>query len=202
MTLLANSFPLDWPIQYPRTLHPLRSDFKTNFTKARDEIYKELRLMKVHVLNSVISTNCAISKKTGLPSSPSAQPKDPGVSVYFVKKETTHVLCCDKWDRIEDNMHAIALTIEAMRGMERWGVTEMLERAISGFKMIEAPKRQHDDKEWFEILGVNPNDSIENIEQIYRLRMKKAHPDAGGSHELTSKLNYAISIARILRKVA
>ncbi len=35
-----------------------------------------------------------------------------------------------------DNIQAIRKTIEAMRGLERWGVSDMLQRTFSGFKAL------------------------------------------------------------------
>jgi hypothetical protein len=195
-------FPLSWPVEYPRTLLRRRSDFKTDFVRARMEILIELRRMGVAIAGIEISTNCPVIKKTGLPGVVRPQLSDPGVAVYFQRKNKPYVLACDKWDRIEDNMHAIALTTKAMRGMERWGVTQMLERAISGFEMIEAPKPYSFNQEWFEVLGVSPSDPLEKIEQAYKRQIKQVHPDLGGSHELSARLNWALGFARSLRKAA
>ncbi len=43
----------------------------------------------------------------------------------------------------------------------------------------------------FEVLGVSPNASPEEIDKAYRTKAKKAHPDAGGSHAQMKNLNNA-----------
>jgi len=44
-----------------------------------------------------------------------------------------YVLACDLFNEVRLNMHAIALTIQAMRQIERCGASSMLERAFRGF---------------------------------------------------------------------
>jgi hypothetical protein len=40
---------------------------------------------------------------------------------------------CDRWDSVADNVQAIRKTIEALRGIERWGTGDMVQRAFAGF---------------------------------------------------------------------
>jgi hypothetical protein len=63
-------------------------------------------------------------------------PDDPGVAVYFELNGRSQVFACDKWDRVEDNLQAIRKTIEAIRGIERWGSSEMLNRIYKGFQAL------------------------------------------------------------------
>lgn len=44
-----------------------------------------------------------------------------------------YVLACDLFREVRLNMHAIGLTVEAMRQIERCGASSMLERAFRGF---------------------------------------------------------------------
>lgn len=44
-------------------------------------------------------------------------------------------LACDKFDAVRLNFHAIGLTIESLRQIDRCGATTMLERAFRGFQM-------------------------------------------------------------------
>ncbi len=45
-------------------------------------------------------------------------------------------MACDKWDRIEHNIWASYLSIEAIRGLDRWGGSEFLDGLFSGFKAL------------------------------------------------------------------
>ena len=69
----------------------------------------------------MISTNLKL-RLDGLPRSDQATPADPGVAVYFELDGKTIVLACDKWNRVADNIYAIAKHVDALRGQDRWGV--------------------------------------------------------------------------------
>lgn len=49
-------------------------------------------------------------------------------------EEHEYVLACDLFTEVRLNMHAIGLTIIAMRQIERCGASSMLERAFRGFR--------------------------------------------------------------------
>lgn len=49
------------------------------------------------------------------------------------RSDHEYVLACDLFNEVRLNMHAIALTVEAMRQIERCGASSMLERAFRGF---------------------------------------------------------------------
>jgi hypothetical protein len=61
--------------------------------------------------------------------------RDAGKAFYEGKRGMEHeyVLACDLFVEVRLNMHAIGLTIEAMRQIERCGASSMLERAFRGF---------------------------------------------------------------------
>jgi len=141
----------------------------------------------------VISSNLPL-RRDGLPYAGQAEPRDPGVAVYFQWKGKSLVLASDRWDRVGDNFRAIEKAIEAMRGLDRWGVSEMLDRAFSGFAALPEPSRPR--STCWEVLGVDQRDSLDVIETMYRAKTKRAHPDLGGSHDEMARLNRAIEEAR------
>lgn len=132
----------------------------------------------------VISTNIAL-RQDGLPYSNRRPPDDKGVAVYFTHKGKQMCFACDRWDKVEDNIYAIAKSIDALRGIERWGSGSMVEQAFTGFVALPAPKNPH------EILGVKPGASEAEIDAAYREKAKTAHPDRGGSAEAMQELNAA-----------
>lgn len=190
-TVAAEAFPLAWPAGFQRTTYRRRAVFKTPFATARDGILHELRLMGATL--PVISSNVPL-RRDGIPYAGQAQPSDPGIAVYFMRKGQQRVIACDKWDRVEDNMHAIHLTIQAMRGLDRWGCSDILDRTFQGFTALPAPGAA--DAPWFEVLGVDQRDSLDVIETMWRAKAKRCHPDAGGSHAAMSRLNKAMEDAR------
>jgi hypothetical protein len=56
---------------------------------------------------------------------------DSGAAVYFTRKGRDQCIACDKWDSVRDNLHAIGKTIEALRGIDRWGTGEMVDAAFA-----------------------------------------------------------------------
>ena len=63
----------------------------------------------------VISTNAEL-RQDGFPYSNRRAPEDVGVAVYFTLEGRPYVLPCDKWERVADNLAAIAKHVEAKRG--------------------------------------------------------------------------------------
>jgi hypothetical protein len=68
--------------------------------------------------------------------------RDIGKDFYNGVRRADHeyVLACDLFNEVRLNMHAIGLTVEAMRQIERCGASSMLERAFRGF-MAALPAR-------------------------------------------------------------
>ncbi|WP_435017462.1 J domain-containing protein [Tundrisphaera sp. TA3] len=128
---MTEAYPLQWPAGKPRKQHPERSKFGDRSIDAATTILRE-ELRRLGAGNMVLSSNLRL-KNDGLPYSKQAQPRDQGVAVYFTHKKQPMCFACDRWDRIQDNNYAIAMTIEALRGIERWGSGSMVEQAFTGF---------------------------------------------------------------------
>lgn len=127
--------------------------------------------------------------------------KVPGCAVYFQFKGKPLAIACDKFTKLEQNMRAIALTIEAIRGIERWGSSELMERSFAGFAELPSSGSSGNGKAWFEILGVLETASLDTISLAYRALAKKYHPDTeGGSEAKMKELNAAMDEAREAKK--
>lgn len=174
---MIEAYPLCWPAGQPRTNYPLRARFKISFAGARDSVISQVR--KLGGSQIIISTNIPL-KKDGFPYASYKTPTDQGVAVYFIYDREQMVFACDKWKDLSDNMQAIAKSIEAIRGLDRWGVSEMLKRAFTGFKSLPVTTIKRD---WNEVLGVEPRASWGEIVEAWKKKIKEAHPDVGGSHE-------------------
>lgn len=166
-------YPLQWPVGYPRTKYPARSKFRETFASGRYNIKRELELLGAK--DVFISTNVPI-RNDGFPFASYKMPEDKGVAVYFTLFNNQCVFACDKWDKIEHNMKAVMLTIEALRGIDRWGVSEMLKRSFTGFKALPASAASTY-KAWWEVLMVSQFSSEEVIKSAYRSLAKQFHPD-------------------------
>lgn len=191
----VDAYPLQWPAAWPRTkMRQRNSQFKMSDGAMIDHLYDELdRLGATQV---VVSSNVQ-TRMDGRPLSKQRVLDDPGVAVYFKLKGHEQCIPCDKWDRPTDNLHAVGLAIQAIRGFERWGTGQMVDAAFRGFTAlppggdvaspIYAPRSQ----EWHEVLEVSKGASKETIKAVFLSKASRAHPDKGGSTEEFIRLQKA-----------
>jgi hypothetical protein len=182
MNSMIEAFPLCWPIGYPRTKYATGSRFRgSTFDQARKGVINEIK--RLGGTSVIVSTNLPL-RNDGNPYASAPQPEDRGVAVYFTYKNNQVVFACDKWNQIGDNMKAIEKAISAIRGLERWGVSDMLNRAFSGFKALPENANASSNKDCYAVLGIPKTATADQIRAAYREKVKTAHPDNGGSNEL------------------
>jgi hypothetical protein len=190
------AFPLQWPSGWKRAMWRQRATFgqqgargwkeALTVAKARQRLSDELdRLGASYV---TLSTNLEL-RLDGQPRSGAPEPRDPGAAVYFRLNGKDIALACDKWDRVADNIAALAKHIEAMRGMDRWGVGTAAQ-AFAGYEALPAPEGK---RSWREVLGFSPtaHPDVAGVDIAYRAKAAALHPDKGGSHEKMAELNAA-----------
>lgn len=175
--------PLTWPTGWPRTRTPERSRFgkwnaPVSIARATEEVLEELRRMGFPDFSVIISTNLRL-RQDGLPYSNQRQPDDKGAAVWWKDGKEQYVIALDKYDRIGDNLHAIAKTIEAMRGIERWGGGEILSRTFTGFTALPWPDSANANH-WRQVLDYY-GDSLSDAKDAYLFIRSQAHPDKGGT---------------------
>lgn len=171
-----SAYPLTWPAGWKRTpWHQVgTSQFgKHTLHECTYKILAEVRLLGG--TQCILSTNVRL-RLDGLPYSNQRQPDDKGIAVYFHYRKKPIVFACDRWRTVEDNLWAVAKHIEALRGQERWGVGN-LEQAFTGYVALPAPVQ------WWDVLGVSPQATEDDVRAAYRQLAKVHHPDAGGTHE-------------------
>lgn len=180
---MSQAYPLQWPAGAPRCKRPASSAFgEVTIHRATHELLWEIERMGGSL--PVVSTNLEL-RNDGLPYSKQRAVEDHGVAVYFTRRGHQLVFACDRWDRIEHNMRAITKTIDAMRGIERWGSADLMERAFSGFEALPAPEQ------WWQVLGVTEQATRADIAVAYRRLANGAHPDKGGTNAAMARLNTA-----------
>lgn len=173
-------YPLQWPMGWQRTKYPQGSRFRASSPWAESRaVIDELR--RLGATNIVISSNMEY-KADGTPYARQARMNDTGVAVYFKLNGDEQCIPCDQWYSLEENLRAIWKTVEALRGIERWGAKEMVNAAFRGFKALpssfEMPAPQ---RNWWVVLDVSQNANALEVKEAYRKAIKLHHPDAGGS---------------------
>jgi hypothetical protein len=173
------AYPLCWPPTRPRSKRKDDSALRAPFAKSRDFIVGEVRRLGGQRL--VVSTNIPL-RRDGLPYAATSEPDDAGVAVYFTYKGKQMCFACDRWRKVASNMQAIAKTIEALRGVARWGTGDMMEAAFTGFAALPPPMAAG--KPWRDVLGVQANESGEQVvKEAYRRKRGEAHPDRQGGSD-------------------
>lgn len=182
---MIDAYPLTWPPGRKRQPYSVRARFKTTLGVAIADLREEVDRLGGTQL--VISSNLTL-RRDGLPYASGQRITDAGVAVYFTLRRRPMCFACDNWDRVEDNMRAIVKTIEALRGIERWGSGQMVEQAFTGFVALPAPEPS--DPPW-QVLGVSQNASAAQIEVAWRRLASEHHPDKGGDAHTMARINTA-----------
>lgn len=185
MTDAPTAYPLQWPPGWPETLPEKRERWPSQVTlhAALNDLSTELR--RLGVRNVVLSSNCSL----GMENCPQA----PGVCAYGLYGDEQIAIPCDRWNTVAANVRAIAKTIEAMRGMERWGAKHMIRAMFQGFRALAAPERV----DWRAVLGFR-SDERPSRDDVQRRRRELAaihHPDAGGDAARMAEINAAADAA-------
>lgn len=173
MVKKPNEYPLVWPQGWGRTPGEKRKRGKflngrnaITYFAAEKRVLEELKRLVVLDGDVICSSNMIRDR----------QPTDPGVAVYFQGKDKPQrVIAVDIYNRVEDNLAAIAATVEAMRAIDRHGGAQILERAFTGFDALPAPKK----REPWEVLGISKGANEDQINTAWRNLQRAHHPDTG-----------------------
>jgi len=206
-----SAYPLSWPDGWKRA----RSRVSAAFGKSKDSIFvdgqeirggkkrlivsdavkrliRTLDLMGIKQDDVLISTNVQL-RIDGMPRS-DHEPSDPGAAVYWQKKgQSMRCMAIDQYNRVADNLAAIAATLDAMRAIERHGGAEILNRAFLGFAAL--PEKAS--RPWRDVLGITGTATLEIVEERFRALAKVHHPDMGGDRAEFEKITQAREAARM-----
>lgn len=197
---MVEAYPLTWPMGWPRTARPERARFGDHSRAyAIGNVMDEVR--KLGGTQVVVSTNLTL-RLDGQARSVQKRPDDEGVAIYFSLNGQQRCFPCDRWDSIEHNLWAIAKSIEALRGLDRWGAKTMVEAAFRGFQALPPPDGSMTigkvERVWYEVLGVSADAPQEVRKAAYRALAKAKHPDSGGSSSEWDELRRAAEKAGVL----
>lgn len=176
---MTYTYPLQWPIGWPKTepgYHKAAS-FKVGYTESIRQLAAELQRFGAD--SAYLSTD----RELRLDGQPRADrnPITQGAAVYFSRNGKQLCIPCDGFNSLRDNVRAIVLSIESLRRLERYGTSQMVEAALTGFAALPANATESNLKAWHVVLGVSPDAPPEVITAAYRALSKTAHPDGGGT---------------------
>jgi len=168
-------YPLQWLPQQTRTIRQERARFGNHSpSKAGDFLVDEL--VRMGAKKCVISSNLMVRARGGGFYAKQTI-MDSGVVIYFELKGDAKAMACDKYDRPEHNLWALYLSVQAIRGLERWGGSQLLDGLFTGFKALPAPG---------DVVSSSPQyfigfDTQEERKKYFKQLAKEMHPDVGGN---------------------
>lgn len=197
--------------------------FKATWFKTKELLVKELTNVRARNVELRTMHTFEQRRSDGWPRA-DRQPTHPGVLLTFEKyvgwneetKQSEYVALrfpCDQFRLWEDNVRAIALALEALRKIDRYGVRTGSQYA--GFKALPAgdiaangltPELAADFIAQAAEMGNVPSIAksiIDNqgfAESVYKTAAKRLHPDKGGNAGEFAKLENAMSLVRELQK--
>lgn len=173
-----------------------RSQFKTVYNKTLDAVEYELRHLKAR--NIVIEAGYRPDqiRNDGWPRS-GVSPSHPGCVLYFDSPDGALCFPCGTYGRLEHNMHAIALTLTALRAIDRYGAT-MGHEQYRGFTALPAPPKQITLEDAAEFIAANSICSTaaiinhpESYRSAYRQAASRLHPDVAKTNDGFYRLGQA-----------
>lgn len=198
---LAGSFPR------PLTTARRYSPFKKTWGDILNDLFYEMGRLNYRTDSCVIMTAHPpyYVNKDGTLRSGAPKPEHPGVVVKFEvwnKKQSRYekmVFDCDRFVKFEANVQAIAGAMEALRKVERYGVTNAGRDQYAGFKALPPMGQMFGSPEAAAAFiathsGLNRHDIEQDktvLTEAFRKAALKLHPDQGGDHADFAKLNEA-----------
>lgn len=193
-----------WPL--PETRQRRRSQFSTAWSDTLALLDRELNHLEKRGGNPQSVLQIALREQDfrvdGMPRA-SSLPDHPGV-ILSIEPSGKPPLSfpCDTFDRWQDNVRAIALTLESLRRIERYGASETgqqyrgwqaIESKPSGFDTAEAALR------FLAVVAKVDDTNPDHARGIYRGAVAVAHPDRNnGDHSQWDRVEAA---GRLLRTV-
>ncbi len=198
----------DWPAgfvvapmrEWPGTMtaRRRRSQFASTHSATLALLTRELRELGAKHPTLLIALRPEDFRLDGLPRAGRVA-AHPGIVLSFDSKHGPLSYPCDTFDRWEDNLRAIALALEALRKVDRYGVTKRGEQ-YRGFLALEATAAPSgyataEDALGFirAMSGERPEQSdLAGVQRALRLAKRNTHPDtAGGTADAFQRVSLA-----------
>lgn len=199
----------DWPGQPTEVRQTSR--FEARFTATVETLARELKHLKAERIVLQVDLRPSQIRVDGLPRA-DARAGSPGVVLGFDSVHGPLRYACDRfvasrWKREggedwQHNLRAIALGLEHLRAVDRYGITKRGEQYRGWAELpsgIAQPAthmtsneardfiREHADAGW----DIPDESFAEVLDPLYRAAAKRLHPDAGGDPELFQRLKAA-----------
>jgi hypothetical protein len=181
-----------WPGKPTASWARKAGSFKAGWQNTLDLLERELNHLKAKDISIEGYFFSNEIRNDGWPKS-SARPTQPGVVLSFSTKKGRMTVPCDRYTGWESNLRAIALTLEHLRAVERYGVTTDEQEQYTGWLKLPAASAINEKTELAKILiqfaNVEGNPQFypskvtaqQNLfDSVWREAVRRTHPDTGG----------------------
>jgi hypothetical protein len=180
--LIATAYPLTWPELFPRATRRDSGPFKTSLAGALKNVNDSLRLFSTDsrkkLENLVISSNVTLGAHN---------PADPGVAVWFIWDGMQLCIPADRYSKVEANLQAIHLILEARRVEFRHGSLALVRASFTG--LLALP--DNSDSAWWVVLEVERTASADEVKLAYQRLRSQHHPDRAPNADMFNKIQSA-----------
>lgn len=180
-----------WPGELTRSRR--RSPFEAGLSATQDLLTREIRALSAKTVVIQLAIGETDLRNDGLPRA-SARPEHPGVILSLESPYGPLSYPCDTFTDWQSNLRGIALALEALRKVDRYGVTKNGEQYRGWRQLGAGAATTQDEAAYFIARSARPDQSEEEIRQwcgtlvtdgavlarAYRLAAQKLHPDTGG----------------------
>ena len=209
MGLQARFVPLvGWPGKATPHYSRKRAPFRVGYPERLNLLENELAKLSAKEIVIQAQFQAKDIRNDGWPRS-SARPSGPAIVVSFKGSKGPLCFPCDRYDSWEDNLYAIALSLEALRAVDRHGVTQNAEQ-YKGWAQLPPPAADksaifqdaQQAAQWLAVVSGGSSTAAFLLvnstarDASYRMAAKRLHPDVGGSKEDFQKLQDAMRILR------
>lgn len=207
MQLTATFRPMETPLAPPKK-GQRRSQFRTTPGVVYHKLAKEIEHLGGRQVIIEAGYDVFDIRNDGWPRS-NARPSHSGVRISFQSQAAGPLSFeCNTYTAIDDNLHAIAKTLEALRAVERHGAVKGGQQYREWKQLPEQPKPVADPLEkaaqvFADACGVSAGvvvltaPGFRYLEEAYRAGAKRWHPDTpGGDAAKMAALNDARDILR------
>jgi len=184
----------EWPEE--RTRSPQRARFDTGYEETKALLERECRHLGARDVVIQVAIAESDIRVDGTYPKANARAAHAGVIVSFDSKHGPLRYATDTFTSWHDNLRAIALGLEALRKVDRYGISKGGEQyrgwnalpAGAGVGTIDAAiALLHEHARGLEW----DYDNVDDVRRAFRVASKRAHPDAGGDPAVFRELTEA-----------
>lgn len=204
--------PLTWPAAKPRTRHPPQAAFRAPWSSTLELLKSEIRAISPVRVLLEIDVAPSMIRVDGFPRA-DARPASSAVILRIERKATQWMsLPCDTYSDWRDNVRAIALTLQHLRAIDRWGVSrgeqyegflQIPARTVASTPGIHSPQEaagfiaRHAGQEADPSFVHAILESSTARATAFKRAASKLHPDAGGSDAAFQQLQSAMRMIEL-----